>query len=293
MHLCSVLQHWNYIVRPHNHTLTQNMVWNPFKKEVEGGSFTSSPSKSSLPPGIQEFIQISPQTQQEMEGLWKDLSVSQKFMIGTIGVTAFAIGFKAGRFQNPWRRFASVSDIPSHYFGDTAPFLRGRVLSVSDGDTIRFRHTPSIFFQKSTLQKGEKLSEVTLPIRICTIDTPETAKFGKPSQPFGEEAKNYLNDMIGDKIVHCQLLQADQYGRAVAQVKFGKLPFWQSYVDEKMLQAGLAEVYKGGGAVYGRKGKEAYVEMMERAKSRRRGMWVQGDKHETAAEYKARMKESK
>lgn len=274
------------------------MGWNPFEKNESPHSYdwaandtSKSSSPSLIPPPLRKYVQISPGTRQKLEAPW-DLSDSQKIFVGAVSLTSFAIGFRAGRFQNPWRRFTAVTDIPSSYFGDTAPFLRGRVLSVSDGDTIRFRHTPSLFFQNSILDKGEKLSEVALPIRICTIDTPETAKFGKSGQPFGDEAKGYLSSMIENKIVYCQLLQADQYGRAVAQVKFGVLPFWQSYIDEKMLKAGLAEVYLGGGAVYGRKGKEAYLEMMESAKSKKKGMWSQGDKRESAAEYKARFKES-
>jgi len=253
------------------------------KKEPE-------PEPFPLPRAITDYVDIPPETREQLSDLY-EFSDTQKIFLGVLATTSFAIGFKAGRFQNPWRRFTAVTDIPSSYFGDTAPFLRGRVLSVSDGDTIRFRHAPS-FFQSSTLGDGEKLSSVALPIRICTIDTPETAKFGKPGQPFGEEAKQYLASMVENKIVYCQLLQQDQYGRAVAQVKVGPVSFWQKYVDEKMLQAGLAEVYLGSGAVYGRKGKDAYLAMMEKAKARKKGMWSQGDKRETAAEYKARMKEA-
>lgn len=265
------------------------MSWNPFNKDK--GSFEEWRNPpSQVPPSLKKYIDFTPTVRENFGMLW-DLTDSQKIMVGVMSLTSFAVGFKAGRFQNPWRRFTAVTDIPSHYYGDTAPYLRGRVLSVSDGDTIRFRHTPSLFFQNSTLQPGEKLSDVALPIRVCTIDTPETAKFGKEGQPFGDKAKEYLSSLVENKIVYCQLLQADQYGRAVAQVKYyGVLPFWHSYVDEKMLQAGLAEVYLGGGAVYGRKGKQVYLEMMEHAKSKKKGMWSQGDKVESAAEYKARMK---
>jgi endonuclease YncB( thermonuclease family) len=89
-------------------------------------------------------------------------------------------------------------------------------------------------------------------------------------------------------------LQKDQYGRAVAQVKRrGLLHYWwpfTRYVDEEMLKAGLAEVYRGGGAVYGRKGKDAYIAMEQAAKSRKKGMWALGADRESAAEFKARMK---
>jgi micrococcal nuclease len=277
------------------------MGWNPFaKKEKSPDDWTLAvPSQEQLPTVVRDYVEMVPH--KHVRDKWtRDLFVSMKelneshplLLVGTISLTSFVVGFKAGRFQNPWRRFTSLTDIPSQYFGDTAPYLRGRVVSVSDGDTIRFRHTPSFFFQQSTLQEGEKVSSVALPIRICTIDTPETAKFGKEGQPFGEDAKTYLSDMIENKIVYCQLLQQDQYGRAVAQVKkYGILPFWPpSYMDEMMLQAGLAEVYLGGGAVYGHKGKEEYLKMMERAKSKKKGIWSQGEKGESAAEYKARVK---
>lgn len=258
------------------------------KEEPASTLINSAPT--ALTQFLDRYVELTPATREILVDL-SNLSESQKIFVGVLATASFAIGFRAGRgFANPWRRFAAVRDIPSSYFGETAPFLRGRVLSVSDGDTVRFRHTPSRFLQRSTLAEGEKLSEVALPIRICTIDTPETAKFGKPGQPYGEEAKEYLSNLVQDKIVHCQLLQADQYGRAVAQVKVGPVWFWQNYVDEKMLQAGLAEVYTGSGAVYGRKGKDAYLAMMETAKAKKKGMWKQGDQRETAAEYKARMK---
>lgn len=280
------------------------MGWNPFiKKDKSPNDWTLDvPSQDQLPAVVRDYVDMVPSPNvrekwtRDLLRYGRDLNESYPLLLpGALSLTSFLLGFKAGRFQNPWRRFTNLTDIPSQYFGDTAPFLRGRVVSVSDGDTIRFRHTPSFFFQQSTLQDGEKVSTVALPIRICTIDTPETAKFGKEGQPFGEDAKKYLSEMIENKIVYCQLLQQDQYGRAVAQVKiYGMLPFWPpSYMDEKMLQAGLAEVYLGGGAVYGHKGKDAYLKMMERAKSAKKGIWSQGDKGESAADYKARMKSIK
>lgn len=177
--------------------------------------------------------------------------------IGCVGTVSFLVGFRVGRLQKSpnWRRLTNIADIPSTYVGPEAPLLKGRVVSVSDGDTVRFLHVPNRIFYSTQLGTNEKLSEVALPIRICTIDTPETAKFGKPGQPFGEEAKQHLQSMVEHKIVHLRLLTKDQYGRGVAELQTG--PFWPfvKYVDQEMLKVGLAEVYQGGGAVYGRKEK--------------------------------------
>ena len=82
-----------------------------------------------------------------------------------------------------------------------------------------------------------------------------------------------------------RLLQADQYGRGVAQVFTGR----NNNVDEAMLKAGMAEVYQGGGAVYGPLGLEAYLDLEQEAKKQKLGIWSKG-KRESAAEYKRRTK---
>lgn len=262
--------------------------WRREKKEDDDFS-------SSLVESLEQSVTLTPKAQSELQ------QVQQLFnnptalsCLGGVGVVCFVAGWKAGswsRAASSWtRRLTSVADISSSDIGKTAPWLRGRVISVSDGDTVRFLHAPT-WFHFSHLQEGEKMSDVALPVRVCTIDTPETAKFGKPGQPFGEKAKKCLSDLTLDKIVHIQLLQKDQYGRAVAAVRApGMLPGMKWYADEHLLKQGLAEVYRGSGAIYGRLGKDAYIEIEQAAKKSRKGMWAQGDKRESAAEYKARLK---
>lgn len=118
----------------------------------------------------------------------------------------------------------------------------------------------------------------------------ETAKFGKQGQPFGEEAKHALEDFLKNRKVYVRLLQKDQYARAVAQVYVKN--FWgrPQYADEYMLRQGLAEVYRGGGAVYGPKGLEAYSAMEAEAQRQKVGIWSM-KKRESAAEYKKRTKD--
>lgn len=222
----------------------------------------------------------------------KQLTPLQKALFVGIFAQGIFIGRKSS--SGSWQRFTQAVDIPSIYFGPKAPLLKGRVVSVSDGDTFRFYHRPTIFHSskietktkdKNKKKKVPKMSEIAMPIRICTIDTPETSKFGKPGQPFGIEAKEKLMEYIDGKMIRIRLLQKDQYGRAVAQV-FARR---RKCVDELLLKEGLAEVYQGMGAVYGPLGKEAYLQMEQEAQMKKIGIWSQ-KKRESAAEYKRRTK---
>jgi endonuclease YncB( thermonuclease family) len=202
------------------------------------------------------------------------------------------VGLRLGRVRPFWRRFATAADVPADAIGAAAKPLLGRVVSVSDGDTLRLLHTPT-WLHSSRLGAGAKLSESTLQVRLCTVDAPEVAKFGKPGQPFGEAAKAFVERRVLGRIVRARVLSKDQYGRVVAQVE-RLAPWWwpfrAAHLDEQLLRAGLAEVYRGGGAVYGPLGKARYLELEAGAKSARVGQWAQGGKVESAAEFKARSK---
>lgn len=198
---------------------------------------------------------------------FRELSKVQKALLGGI----ICLGFRAGRRKPFWKRFTNVLDISPPYFGSSAPILKGRTVSVSDGDTIRFLHVPTWFHPKG-LREKEKASEVALPIRVCTIDTPETPKCGKPGEPFGKEAMQNLAKLLANKPVKVRMLRKDQYGRAVGEVFVGRWPC-RTHIDEQMLKDGLAEVCQGDGAVYGPLGLDAYLEMEQEAKSKQLGIW--------------------
>jgi micrococcal nuclease len=216
-------------------------------------------------------------------GFFKGL---RKIILMIIAAVLFPVKF----FSRPFHtRFSTVQDIPSRFFGPDAPALRGQTVKVTDGDTIRFLHRPSRF-HPSSLKKGEKLSENALAIRFATIDAPETAKFGKPGQPYGVKATEYLEKMLKDQTVKVRLRTRDQYGRAVAEVFTTGIFGGKTYMDEAMLKEGMAEVYQGGGAVYGRLGRAAYLEMEAKARKAKKNVWSQ-KKRESAAEYKKRTKE--
>ena len=80
-----------------------------------------------------------------------------------------------------------------------AEVLVGRVVGVSDGDTI-------------TVLDDKKQRHV---IRLMGIDAPEKA------QAFGQKAKQSLSDLVFDKDVSVTWFKRDRYGRTVGQVRIG------------------------------------------------------------------------
>jgi micrococcal nuclease len=257
------------------------MGWFGWGQNEKGSSWTESVQSKLSEYGIVCAVpdDIFPENLQQIP--W---NTEHSVLLAVASMVSLAIGVRMGRSSLGFRRKTAVHDISN--IGPESPWLKGRVVSVNDGDTFRFYHTPTPFHSSKPGQ-DEKISDVALPIRICTIDTPETAKFGKPSQPFGIEAKDFLSKLILDRKVNVQLLMKDQYGRAVAQVQAGR--FWKRNVDEQMLRKGLAEVYLGSGAVYGAKGKDFYLALQEKATRKKLGIWSD-PKRESAAEFKALMK---
>lgn len=226
----------------------------------------------------------------------------QEILFTTAVVTSFGVGLMLGSYAQKHRhafgitRIANWQDLPSSAIqkNGKGPTFRGRAVQVSDGDTFRFYHVPT-YFHSATISSSTKVSEQTWPVRICTIDTPETAKFGKPGQAYGDEAKTALEKLLmgatstSNRTVYINVLERDQYGRAVAQVHVGWWPF-RKYADDVLLEKGLAEIYRGSGAVYGKEGLKHYESIEQKARSKQRGMWSLGDQRESAAEYKARTK---
>lgn len=99
------------------------------------------------------------------------------------------------------------------------------------------------------------------------IDAPEIPHAGKPGQPLGEEARDYLDHLIGGKRVRVNAYGPVQYKHALAAI-------WEGPVKVKMLMAAMgdAEVYRGAPC-------QAYCREFEEAEAKARrdrvGMWAQ------------------
>jgi len=117
----------------------------------------------------------------------------------------------------------------------------GRVVGVSDGDTIKVMHNG----------KAEK-------IRLHGIDCPEKA------QPFGTKAKQFTSAMVFGKAVTVQVIDMDRYGRTVADVI---LPDGR-VLNRELIAAGLAWWYK-------RYSQDKSLGLLEaEARAARRGLWA-------------------
>ena len=190
----------------------------------------------------------------------------------------------------PFRRYATAGDIPKAMYQKNR-IIRGRVIKVIDGDTIRIRHTPLYPLAKSGDYSG-KLSECTVSVRFYGVDAPETAKFGNPEQPYAREAKEYVASRVDGKMVRVKLLRKDQYSRAVAKVtvRHRVLPFLRTDLTKGLAERGYATLYTGGGAEYDGK-REVLEKKIKRAQRRRRGIWSNGvGNHVDPAAYKREIK---
>ena len=95
--------------------------------------------------------------------------------------------------------------------------LRGKVVSIADGDTI-------------TVLDAQKVQH---KIRFQGIDAPEKR------QAFGTRSKEALSEKIGDKDVLVIWKEKDRYDRILGDVYLGK-----RHINLEMVQEGMAWHYK-------------------------------------------------
>lgn len=140
--------------------------------------------------------------------------------------------------------FILVSAVSVH-----ARTIDGVVRAVYDGDTV-------------LLATRE---ESRLKVRLYGIDAPETAKPDSPGQPFGSVSKRTLMYKIMGRQVSAEIVDIDQYKRAVAVIRYGGRD-----INREMVSEGMAWAYRQ--YLQGPYASE-YINAESRARGKHTGIW--------------------
>jgi endonuclease YncB( thermonuclease family) len=127
-----------------------------------------------------------------------------------------------------------------------ASTLTGRVVGVSDGDTV------------TVLDESKR----THKIRLLGIDSPEK------KQPFGERAKQSLSDLVFDRQVSVEGGKQDRYGRSL-----GKIMLDGQDINLEQIRRGMAWHYKQYARDQSPQDRVAYAEAESAARQKRVGLW--------------------
>ncbi len=137
---------------------------------------------------------------------------------------------------------------------ESLKLVEANVLYCNDGDTCRVKVASGMWMN----------------VRLAGIDAPEVASGKKkPGQPFGEEARNFLNNHAKGKTIQIRQTDLDQYNRPVVEL----LSEGQN-INRKIVQSGFAEAYRGKTK---RIDNAAYLADEAAAKKAGSGIWSQKD----------------
>jgi endonuclease YncB( thermonuclease family) len=106
-------------------------------------------------------------------------------------------------------------------------------------------------------------------VRLYGIDAPETKKPDKPGQPYGNISKRTLMYKIMGRQVTAEIIDIDQYKRAVAVIRYAGRD-----INREMVAEGMAWAYRQylQGAY-----ESEYINSESRARSRRAGLWQESN----------------
>ncbi|KAK7431138.1 putative endonuclease lcl3 [Neonectria magnoliae] len=189
------------------------------------------------------------------------------------------------------RRIPGAAYVRPKFFRSRSLF--GRVTSVGDGDGFHMFHTPGgravgWGWLRKIPERRKELKDRTISIRIAGVDAPELAHFGKPAQPYAEEAHKWLTSYILNRNVRAYVYKRDQFDRIVATVYVRRFLFRKN-VGLELVKLGLATTYEAKvGAEFGGL-KKVYEKAEAKAKRKRKGMWsLHPSKFESPRDYKTK-----
>jgi endonuclease YncB( thermonuclease family) len=128
----------------------------------------------------------------------------------------------------------------------SANVIQGRVVGVSDGDTV------TVVDANSTQYK----------IRLTGIDAPEKA------QAYGQKAKESLSDLVFGKSVEVEWSKQDRYGRIVGKIKLNGVD-----INLEQIKRGMAWHYKQYLKEQSPEDRVAYAQSESQARDQGVGLW--------------------
>ena len=129
---------------------------------------------------------------------------------------------------------------PAPASGAEARILNGRVVGVTDGDTL------------TLLVDREQVR-----IRLAQIDAPES------NQPYGKKAKTALSTLAFDKQARVEVVDIDRYGRTVGEVFVDGID-----VNREMVREGHAWAYTKYSHT------TEIIELEDSARTAKKGLWA-------------------
>ena len=130
-----------------------------------------------------------------------------------------------------------------------AETIDGRVIGVSDGDTI-------------TLLLVSDTTKTPRKIRISGIDAPEKA------QAFGSVAKEAMSQLAYGSDATAECRTTDRYGRSICLVRVKEVD-----VGLRLIELGLAWHYKKYASTQPREESASYAMLENASRAAKRGLW--------------------
>jgi len=151
-----------------------------------------------------------------------------------------------------------------------SPAGQFKITRVFDGDTVK--------------AQGH---DIEIKVRLVGIDAPETSKKKRdPSQPYSQQAKKYLADLVLNKAVDIKGYGLDRYNRVLGVIYLNN-----QNINLEMVEAGLAEIYRGKPPRD--LAMKPYLEAEKRAREAKTGMWSLGDKYISPKDWRKMHRENK
>lgn len=143
-------------------------------------------------------------------------------------------------------RIFTIAFCAIYFQPSLADTLHGRVVSISDGDTLTLLDTSNKQFK----------------IRLTGIDAPEK------KQPFGQVSKQHLSAMVFGKSVAVEWFKRDRYQRTLGKIVLDGLD-----INLEQIKSGMAWHYKKYQKEQLPEDRQAYSDAEINAQQKRLGLW--------------------